>query len=96
MTLSVPLIFRNDTANLQKMILTAAVPSGWKQTSEAAIYPVGAHNFYSVRADFVSPNGKRSMWQEISFKGAINGEAISSVTLRVGGVPSGPQATLRR
>ena len=96
MTLSVPLILRNDTASLQQVTLTATVPSGWKQTSGAAIYPVEAHSFYPLHADFVAPNGKRAMWQEISFKAAVNGEAVSSVTLRVSDVPSGPQATLRK
>lgn len=96
MTVSVPLVLRNDTGGNQKVSLTAVIPSGWKQTAGAAVYPVGAHNFYPVRADFVAPNGKRPMWQEISFKAAVNGKDVSSVTLRVTDVPSGPRATLRK
>ncbi|MGH7170769.1 MAG: hypothetical protein ACRELG_10860 [Gemmataceae bacterium] len=96
MTLSVPLILRNDTANAQNVTLTAAMPSRWKQTSGEAIYPVGAHDFYPVRADFVAPNGKRAMWQKISFMEAVKGKIVGSVALRISDVPSGPQATLRK
>ncbi len=96
MTLNVPLIVRNDTANAQKVVLTAKIPAGWKQTSGAAIYPIGGHNSYPVRADFVAPNGPRPMWQKIRFQAEVNGKTVSSVTLRVSDVPSGPLATLRK
>ncbi|MEJ2008965.1 MAG: PIG-L family deacetylase [Acidobacteriota bacterium] len=96
MTVSVPLIIRNDTGSAEKVSLTAAIPSGWKETSGPAVYPVAAHNTYPIRAIFVAPEGKRPEWQEISFKAAVNGKTVSSLTLRVSDVPSGPRATLRR
>lgn len=96
MTLSVPLVLRNDTSNAEKVTLTAVIPSGWKQTVGAAIYPVDAHDSYPIRADFVAPDGKRPVWQQIEFKAAVDGKEVSSVTLRVSDVPSGPRATLRK
>jgi LmbE family N-acetylglucosaminyl deacetylase len=96
MEVSVPLIIRNDTGSAQKISLTAQIPSGWKQESGSAVYPVAAHNTYPIRAIFVAPDGKRAEWQEIQFKAAVGGKNVSSVTLRVSDVPSGPRATLRR
>lgn len=96
MTLSVPLVLRNDTGRAQEVILRAVMPTGWKETAGTAIYPVSAHGFYPVRADFVAPKGRRPMWQEIKFEAGVNGKTVNSVTLRVSDVPSGPRATLRK
>jgi LmbE family N-acetylglucosaminyl deacetylase len=96
MEVSVPLIIRNDTGSAQKVSLTAAIPAGWKEESGSAVYPVAAHNTYPIRAIFVAPDGKRPEWQEITFKAAVEGKTVSSVTLRVSDVPSGPRATLRK
>lgn len=96
MTVSVPLIIRNDTDSAEKVSLTAAIPSGWKETSGSAIYPVGAHSAYPIRAIFAAPDGQRPEWQEIKFNAAVNGLSVSFVTLRVSDVPSGPRATLRK
>ena len=96
MTVSVPIILRNDTGTAEQVSLTAAIPAGWKETSGSAVYPVGAHNTYPIRAIFVAPDGQRAEWQEITFKAAVKGQTASSVTLRVSDTPSGPRATLRK
>lgn len=96
MSVSVPITLRNDTDSAEKVTLTAAIPSGWKETSGPAVYPVGAHGTYPFRAIFVAPDGKRPEWQEISFKAAVNGKTVSSLILRVSDAPSGPRATLRK
>jgi LmbE family N-acetylglucosaminyl deacetylase len=96
MEVSVPLIIRNDTGSVQKVSLTAAIPAGWKEESGSAVYPVAAHDTYPIRAIFVAPDGKRPEWQEITFKAATGGKTVSSVTLSVSDVSSGPRATLRK
>jgi|YelNatPaOPRAMG01_1025707.scaffolds.fasta_scaffold35213_2 LmbE family N-acetylglucosaminyl deacetylase len=96
MTVSVPIIIRNDTDSPAKVSLTTAIPQGWKETSGSAIYPVAAHDSYPTRAVFVAPDGNRPEWQQIQFNAGVNGKTVSSVTLRVSNVPSGPRATLRK
>jgi len=96
MEVSVPIVIRNDTDSAQKVSLTAAIPSGWKEESGSAVYPVAAHNRYPIRVILEAPDGKRPEWQEIHFKAAAGGKTVSSVTLRVSSVPSGPRATLRK
>jgi LmbE family N-acetylglucosaminyl deacetylase len=96
MEVSVPIIIRNDTDSAQKVSLTAEIPSGWKEESVSAVYPVDAHSTYPFRAIFVAPDGKRPEWQEIHFNAAVGGKNVSSVTLRVSDTPSGPRATLRK
>lgn len=96
MEVSVPVIIRNDTDSAQKVSLTTDIPSGWKEESGSAVYPVAAHNAYPIRAILVAPDGKRPEWQEITFKVAADGKTAGSVTLRVSDVPSGPRATLRK
>ncbi len=96
MTVSVPLIIRNDTNSATNVSLTAAIPPGWKETSGSAVYPVRAHDTYPLWAILAAPNGKRPEWQEITFKAAVNGKPVNSVTLRVSNTPSGPRATLRK
>jgi hypothetical protein len=96
MEVSVPIIIRNDTDSAQKISLTAELPSGWKEESGSAIYPVDAHGSYPVTTIFTAPDGNRPEWQEIHFNAASGGKTISSVTLRVSNVPSGPRATLRK
>ncbi len=96
MEVSVPIIIRNDTDSAQKVSLTVEAPSGWKEESGSAVYPVAAHNTYPIRAILVAPDSKRPEWQEIHFTAAAGGKTVSSVTLRVSDVPSGPRATLRK
>ena len=96
MEVSVPIIIRNDTGSAQKVSLTVEIPAGWKEESGSAVYPVDAHNSYPFRAIFVAPDGKRPEWQDIHFNAAVDGKNVSSVTLRVSDVPSGPRATLRK
>ncbi len=96
MEVSVPVVIRNDTDSAQKVSLTVEAPSGWKEESGSAVYPVAAHDTYPIRAILVAPDGNRPAWQEIHFKAAASGETASSVVLRVSDVPSGPRATLRK
>jgi len=96
MEVSVPVIIRNDTDSAQKVSLTVDAPSGWKEVSGSAVYPVAAHNRYPIRVILSAPDGKRPEWQEIHFKAAVGGRTIRPVTLKVSDVPSGPRATLRR
>ncbi len=96
MEVSVPVIIRNDTDSEQKVSLTVEAPSGWKEESGSAVYPVAAHNTYPIRVILTPPDAKRPEWQEIHFKAAASGQTASSVTLRVSDVPSGPRATLRK
>ncbi|HEX5410655.1 MAG TPA: PIG-L family deacetylase [Terriglobia bacterium] len=96
MEVSVPIVIRNDTDSAQKVSLTAEIPSGWKEESGSAVYPVEAHDTYPVRAVFVAPDGTRPEWQEIHFEAAAGGKTVSSLTLRVSNTPSGPRATLRK
>lgn len=95
-SVSVPLILRNDTDSAVKVSLTATLPPGWKAKSGEAVYPVAAHNTYPIHAIFVAPKGPRPVWQHIDFKAAVDGSAVSTVTLRVSNTPSGPRATLRQ
>ncbi len=96
MEVSVPLIIRNDTDSAAKVSLTAAIPSGWKEESGSAVYPIAAHDFYPIQANLAAPDGARPVWQEITFKAAVDGKAVGSVTLHVSDTPSGPVATLRK
>ncbi|HET7212195.1 MAG TPA: PIG-L family deacetylase [Terriglobia bacterium] len=96
MEVSVPVIIRNDTDAEQKVSLTVDAPSGWKEESGSAVYPVAAHNAYPIRVILEAPEGTRPEWQEIHFKATAGGEAVSPLTLRVSDVPSGPRATLRK
>lgn len=96
MEVSVPIIIRNDTDSAQKISLTAELPSGWKEEAGSAVYPVDAHDTYPVSAIFTAPDGNRPEWQEIHFSAAAGGKTVSSLTLRVSDVPSGPRATLRK
>ena len=96
MEVSVPVIIRNDTDSAQKVSLTADIPSGWKEESGSAVYPVAAHNQYPIRVILTAPEGKRAEWQKITFKIEAGGNPAGSVDLRVTDVPSGPRATLRK
>lgn len=96
MEVSVPLVMRNDTDAPVKLTLTAAIPSGWKEESGSAVYPVAPHGTYPIRAIFEAPDGERPEWQEITFKAAVDGTTQNTLTLRVTNTPSGPRATLRK
>lgn len=96
MTVSVPIIIRNDADSPAKVSLTSEIPQGWKEDSGSAVYPVAAHDSYPIQVTFVAPEGNRPEWQEIHFNAEVDGKAVSALTLRVSDVPSGPRATLRK
>ena len=89
--LHLPLVIHNATTEARNVELSATIPKGWSVAAGQAIYPVDAHNAYSVETVLASPKQSEPTWQTIVWNAAAEGKTVGSITVRVnlasGGLP---------
>jgi LmbE family N-acetylglucosaminyl deacetylase len=81
--LHVPILIRNDTDAPAEVVLTSALPPGWREISGTARYPVRAHEAYPAQTFYLAPSTSKPEWQTLGWKAAAGGQVIGTITLRV-------------
>jgi hypothetical protein len=87
---SVLLLIHNDTDQPREITLTVVLPAGWKELRGTARYPVRAHSFYPVQAEFVAQPTSSAQWQVLTWNADVDRTRVGSVSLRVFSAPQGP------
>ena len=88
---SVPILIHNDTDEPVEVVLTSALPPGWKELRGTARYPVRSHEAYPVQTAYEAPSTAKPEWQTLHWKAESRGAVVGTVELRVvtdsGGLP---------
>jgi LmbE family N-acetylglucosaminyl deacetylase len=79
----VPLLIRNDTDSPKQIELHPVLPPGWTVYPSSVMYPVAAHDSYSIQFITMAPQSQKGTWQTLSWNALTDGKNIGTVTLRV-------------
>jgi len=89
--LHLPVLIHNATGAAHEVTLQATVPKGWNVVDGQAVFPVEAHDTYTVQTVLASPSAKEPAWQTVVWRAESGGQEIGSITMRVnianGGLP---------
>jgi LmbE family N-acetylglucosaminyl deacetylase len=88
--LHLPVLIHNDTDSPAEVVLTVAVPEGWRELTGTARYPVRAQDVYPVEVQAAAaPSPSGAAWQTVSLRAQSEGREIGSITVRVNVLRSG-------
>jgi LmbE family N-acetylglucosaminyl deacetylase len=84
-TLEVPLLLRNDTSDIQEVVLSlkTKLPEGWGEESHPSRFAIEARKVYPVQVLISTPARPSEDWREIKYAIQIKGHEVSAIVLRV-------------
>ncbi len=90
-TLHIPLLLHNDTSQPARVSVRVTLPSGFREISGAADYPIQAHGIYPAEVTLASPNEDSKQPQELVLDAASTVKPLASIKIKVyvtaGGLP---------
>jgi LmbE family N-acetylglucosaminyl deacetylase len=88
-TLRMPLLIRNNTQQVQDVVLTVQLPQGWTDQTKFNEYRLQPGEVYPVQAVLGLADASVPRWQEIRWQTLVGGRPGVTLTLRVDVAASG-------
>lgn len=90
--LSIPLLIRNNTQQVQDVVLSVQLPQGWTDQTKFNEYRLQPGEVYPVQAILGMADASVPRWQEIKWQTLVGGRPGATLTLRVDVALSGTMA----